>query len=244
MHFLICDLGNTRAKIALYNDDVPIKQAILTEVDPEAFVRLLNSSGFNHADAAIVSSVSQETAPFIDQIDAGRIITLTEHTLLPLINEYKTPATLGNDRIAGAVGGAALYPGKDILVIDLGTAITYDFVEKGKTYRGGSISPGINMRFKALNAFTMRLPLLTASPEMPLTGTTTSEAVGSGVMNGCMAEVSGIIEAYRLLYPEINIILTGGDLIYFEKMLKNNIFANPNLIVWGLKQILTYNLEK
>lgn len=244
MRFLICDLGNTRTKIALYNDDLLIKQAILNENNPDAFARLICSSGFNHTDAAIVSSVSHDTTSFVERITAGRIITLTEHTLLPLINEYKTPSTLGNDRIAGAIGGAALYPGNDILVIDLGTAITYDFVEKGKIYKGGGISPGINMRFKSLNAFTMRLPLLTPSAEAPLIGTTTSGAIGSGVMNGCRAEVSGIIEAYRLLYPKIKIILTGGDLIYFEKMLKNNIFANPNLIIWGLKQILTYNLEK
>ena len=244
MYFLICDLGNTRAKIALYHDDLLIKQATLEQVSPEAFELLINSSGFNQAGAAIISSVSHEITPFVQKINAGHIITLTEHTLLPLINEYKTPATLGNDRIAGAVGGAALYPDKDILIIDLGTAITYDFVEKGRIYKGGSISPGINMRFKALNAFTMRLPLLTASPEISLTGTTTTEAIRSGVMNGCLAEVSGIIEVYRQRYPGVKIILTGGDLIYFEKMLKNNIFANPNLIVWGLKQILIYNLEK
>ncbi|MDD3742995.1 MAG: type III pantothenate kinase [Lentimicrobiaceae bacterium] len=244
MHFLICDLGNTRTKVALYHNDQLTELFILNETSPESFAHLLTNAKFNRIDAAIVSSVSHDTTPYLNLINAPRVVTLTEHTSLPLTNEYSTPATLGNDRIAGAVGAAALYPGKDILVVDLGTAITYDFVEKGKIYKGGSISPGISMRFKALNAFTMRLPLLTPAHDIPLIGTNTAGAISSGVMNGCLTEVYGTIEAYRKLYPKIIIILTGGDLIYFEKMLKNNIFAHPNLIVWGLKQILTYNLEK
>lgn len=244
MHFLICDLGNTLVKIALYEDDLLKKQGTIEEATEFAFGNYIEKNGFNRADAAIVSSVSHQATPYLKLINSGITLTLDEQTRLPLINAYKTPATLGNDRIAGAVGAASLYPGKDLLVIDLGTAITYDFVEKGNKYLGGGIAPGIKMRFKALNAFTRRLPLVETSADVHLIGDTTEESIRSGVMKGSMAEVTGIIAAYQHIYPELITILTGGDLIYFEKILKNNIFANPNLIFWGLKQILTYNLEK
>lgn len=151
---------------------------------------------------------------------------------------------MGNDRIALAVAGSQLYPGRDVLIIGAGTCITYDFVSKNNEYFGGSISPGIHMRFKALNTFTDKLPLVQPENKPELIGNSTVGSITSGVMNGLYSEIDGIIDRYEKNFPEIQTILTGGDIIYFDKMLKNNIFANSNLVLKGLNMILDYNVGK
>src|SRR5690606_6792967 len=151
-----------------------------------------------------------------------------------IINCYDTPDTLGKDRLAGAVAGAHLYPGKNVLIIDAGTAITYDMVHSMNQYVGGSISPGINMRFKALHTFTKRLPLYEPTMYDKLTGTDTYQSIMSGVMVGARAEMDGIINEYEQKYQSLITILTGGDAIYFDKKLKSNIFATSNLVLSGL----------
>lgn len=155
-----------------------------------------------------------------------------------------TPETLGKDRLAAVIAASNIFPGSDLLVIDAGTAITYDFINKDREYHGGSISPGINMRFKALNTFTGRLPLIDPEPFDQLIGLNTHEAILSGVMNGARYEMNGIIEDYQLKFPHLKTILTGGDAIYFDKKLKSNIFVSSNLVILGLKLILKYNFEK
>jgi type III pantothenate kinase len=170
-------------------------------------------------------------------------LILNRDTQIPLKNAYKTPETLGKDRIAAAVAAWHEFPGKDLLVIDAGTAITMDMVTKPGEFLGGAIAPGIDLRFKALHTFTGRLPLIKRKNINYLTGTSTEESINSGVINGIAAEIDGIIDKYKILYPDLITIFGGGDSKFLHKRLKNSIFALPNPVVNGLHTILNYNIE-
>ena len=169
---------------------------------------------------------------------------LTAGSSLPVTLDYDTPETLGADRVAGVVAASHLYPAQNVLLIEAGTCITYDLVDAGRVYRGGSISPGMNMRFRALNTFTGKLPLIEASGEAALTGKTTAASIQSGVINGMIAEMEGIIMRYERIYENLTVVASGGYLDYFDKILKNNIFAVPNIVVKGLNIILEFNEAK
>jgi type III pantothenate kinase len=169
-----------------------------------------------------------------------KLILLDETTRLPIMNLYKSK-TLGKDRLAAAVGGHAKFPGEDVLIVNCGTAITYDVVIKEGEYIGGAISPGMQMRFNALHTFTSQLPLLSYSEINFLTGNNTDDSVLSGVINGMTAEIEGMIAKYKKEYPGIKVILSGGDLNYFDNRLKISIFAVPNIVIYGLHQILVFN---
>ena len=150
---------------------------------------------------------------------------------------------LGKDRLAAAVGANYLQPGKDLLVIDAGTAITYELIDASGSYLGGNISPGMTTRFRALNLFTEKLPLVVEQEYIPLVGTDTETAIQAGVVNGIVCEMDGYIEMLRLKYPNLLVFLTGGHSFYFERRLKNSIFADINLVLTGLNRILEYNVE-
>ena len=145
--------------------------------------------------------------------------------------------------MAAAVGANYLEPGKDLLVIDAGTAITYELIEASGAYLGGNISPGMTTRFKSLNFYTKNLPLVTEQEEVPLLGTNTESAIQAGVVNGIVYEMDGYIEKLRIKYPNLLVFLTGGHSFYFESRLKNSIFADINLVLTGLNRILEYNVE-
>jgi type III pantothenate kinase len=166
------------------------------------------------------------------------------NTTVPIINNYGSPETLGKDRLAGVIGAKHWMPNSNILVIDAGTAITYDLVTANGEFLGGGISPGIAMRYKALHTFTGRLPLLDYYGDAELIGTDTASSIHSGVLNGAVAEMEGIIKGYQPLYPGLKIILTGGDHNYFDKRLKIKTFAALNLVLEGLNLILNFNIEK
>lgn len=238
---LIIDLGNTRAKVALFAGHDLQDVKCFDAPDPGQLLKPYLES--NNLEACIISSVSIKTGPFRELLSKIQVIEFNPSTPLPIINRYMSVSTLGADRLAGAVAAHGLYPGQDVLIIDAGTAITYDFINKDGEYLGGGITAGVHMRFKALNAFTSRLPLV--EPRFPdfLIGHNSEESILTGVMNGIRAEIDGIIEEYKLLYPGIITLFTGGDMFYFEKNLKNDIFAIPNLILTGLNLILEYNLE-
>ena len=238
---LIIDLGNTRAKVALYEGHNLQEVKCFDAPDPGQLLKPYLEP--NNLKACIISSVSMPTAPFRELLSKIQLIEFNASTPLPIINRYASPSTLGADRLAVAVAANGLYPGKDVLIIDAGTAITYDFINKNGEYQGGGITAGVHMRFKALNAFTSRLPLVEARFPDFLIGRNSDESILTGVMNGIRAEMDGIIEEYKLLYPGIITLFTGGDMFYFEKNLKNNIFAIPNLVLTGLNLILEYNLE-
>jgi type III pantothenate kinase len=155
-----------------------------------------------------------------------------------------TSETLGADRLAAAVAAHSLMPSDNVLLINAGTAITYDVVTADGVHLGGAISPGIIIRYKALHTFTGRLPLLDEITDSPLIGQTTVGSILSGVLNGTLSEVDGMIERYGQLYSGMKTILSGGDNNYFDKRLKNKTFAIPNLVLTGLNITLDYNLEK
>ncbi len=196
---------------------------------------------------AIISSVVNYSREIIDYLSNlyGTCIELNHSTPIPLENRYQTPDTLGYDRIAAAVGAYTICPGKNVLVIDAGTAITYDIVTSGGEFLGGNISPGLEIRFKSLNKYTNRLPHLERPEEIPpLVGSSTREAIQSGVVNGLLFEMDGFIGAISQNYPKLQVVLTGGDAKYFVGKLKSSIFVDPNLNLIGLNRILEHNAER
>jgi len=239
---LIIDSGNTLTKLALYQGLEMVAFTSFTESGIGQLENFCSSEG--QIKNAILSSVkesSYETSEFLRR--KYNTIVLDHHTPVPVINKYSTPETLGKDRLAAAVGASQMFPATHLLVIDAGTAITYDLVTADREYLGGGISPGINMRYHALHTFTGRLPLLNLTDDANLIGNDTASSIHSGVLNGTLAELEGIIKRYQDLYPGLKIILTGGDHNYFDKRLKIKPLAAPNLVLKGLNLILRFNLE-
>ncbi len=239
---LIIDTGNTLTKLALFQDREMVAFSSFKGIDSKNIIQFCESNSL--IKNAILSTVKEYPAEIDLYISQHYNTVLFNHTIsVPVINKYSTPETLGKDRLAGVVGAKQLMPASDILVIDAGTAITYDFITASGEYCGGAISPGIAMRYKALHTFTDRLPLLDYYDDAQFIGDDTSTCIHSGVLNGAVAEMEGIIQQYRDLYPGLKIILTGGDHNYFDKRLKIKTFAAPYLVLEGLNLILDFNIE-
>ncbi|HKR04893.1 MAG TPA: type III pantothenate kinase [Bacteroidia bacterium] len=240
---LIIDIGNTLTKLAIFNNDKLIEQ--WTEDNDTGKTSHANP-GKNLDISNVILSTVTENNPLPPQTNKEKSFTiiLDHSTPLPIKNKYKTPQTLGNDRLANAVGATLFFPKKNVLIIDLGTCIKYDFIDKRKNYPGGAISPGFEMRFKALKHYTAKLPLIKPSKKFSLTGNSTEQSILSGVQNGIIFEINGAIEQYKKKYDELKVILTGGDHAFFADHLKSSIFAAPNLTVQGLNEILNYNIRK
>ena len=238
---LIIDFGNTRVKIAVFGHDEMLFQTISENRSLVVLKEILEK--YLGIQNAIISSVSDYPGEIRDYLMniLHTCIELDRNTPLPIENLYLTKESLGYDRIAGVVGAAAKFPGKDILVIDAGTAITYDFVNYKGQFLGGSISPGAYTRAKALNKFTSRLPLVEPKDEWIFPGKTTEEAILSGVMAGLAYEIDGYIDDLKIKYPDLITVLTGGESKYFDKKLKNSIFVDSNLNLYGLNRILKHN---
>ncbi len=240
---LVIDVGNTRTKIALFKDD----SIVVTELVKGNFSSLLSKLVSIHGtpSSCIVSKVSMNDADLMAALEPvinSNLIFFRSGLVLPVRVMYKTPETLGNDRLANACGGWALHPDKNILIIDMGTCIKYDFVSSQGIYQGGSISPGLVMRYKALTRFTSQLPYYKPVEIFPdLIGQSTEGAIRSGVENGMLGELNEIVLRYKELFDQTQIIITGGDHIRFADKLKSPIFVAPNLTLTGLKVILDHN---
>ena len=235
---LIIDIGNTAVKTALFEDKQLLSYAVL---DTCALQNILVFVGSHTISSAIISSVTALNADTEKIIQYFNALFLNGNTPLPITIDYKTPNTLGRDRIAAVVGASVLFPKQDVLVFDAGTCLTIDFINKEKVYKGGRISPGIMMRYKALNQFTNKLPLCEFSESSMLLGDNTNSSIISGVQQGILAEVRDIINVYKKENKKTIIAVTGGDCFFFEKELKSSIFANPFLVMEGLNEILDYN---
>jgi type III pantothenate kinase len=235
---LVLDFGNTNKKLALFRNGKLRKLVAFPGISLAIVKEFLRENP--GIDRAILSSVVEHPSS-IERFLGCRmpLVILDENTPIPVTNRYLSPHTLGKDRLAAAVGGFSLYPGKDVLVINTGTCITYDFVSRDKEYLGGAISPGMEMRFRALHTFTGKLPLISRKKDYALIGKDTPEAILSGVVNGMIGEIEHVAGQYQALYPDLVIILSGGDMKYFEKRLKIGIFAVPNIVIHGLYQILS-----
>lgn len=237
---LVIDIGNTFTKLALFEQDEIIKIYRFKQFGIEELYEI--ESDYSNIKSVIVSQVNKFPKALKNYLYKNyHFIVLSAETPIPIINKYKTPETLGNDRIAAVVAGAKLYPNQNVLIIDAGSCITFDFINYKNEYLGGSISPGIEIRFKAMNSFTQNLPLIENKKIDYLIGSTTEESILSGVLNGILNEIDGIISSYKGNYENLTIILSGGDYIYFDKRLKNNIFALPNIVLLGLNVILDFN---
>jgi type III pantothenate kinase len=240
---LVIDIGNTRAKAALFQGNSILHQGVIELTDPSSVFLFL---GDNQPGRLLISSVLKELPAFLEDLKKEiPSVEFTSSTPVPIGNNYRSAGTLGSDRLAAGVGAWKRYPGEPLLVVDAGTCIKYNYVSAEGVYTGGGISPGIAMRFKAMHAFTGRLP--EAEPDYDfdiLTGTTTRDSLLSGVMNGVVEEVDGMINRYNTQYKGLKTVLTGGNYHFFEKRLKNCIFAHPNIILEGLHEILEYNVRK
>ncbi len=196
-------------------------------------------------DKGVLSSVIGKDKKMIKALKAklSSFLWFDKNTKIPISIEYETISTLGNDRIAAVVGANLLHPAKNLLVIDAGTAITFELLEASGVYKGGNISLGLTTRFRALNFFTDNLPLVKELKVVPLIGTTTESAIQAGVINGMVYEIDGVIDALKAKYDEIYVFLTGGHATYFADRLKNRTFVDRNLVLTGLNRILEYNAK-
>jgi type III pantothenate kinase len=237
---LVIDVGNTLVKMAIFDQDKIIQIRSYASLDTAAINGTLKQ--FPAIKACIIGSVRDLPNNLREEIIKPiRFLVLDSKTKLPIQHRYTTFDTLGADRIAGVVAANHLFPAKNILIIEAGTCITYDFIDAGGIYYGGGISPGIHLRFAALHNFTDKLPLIEPVKDPVLIGNSTETSIQSGVINGVKAEVWGIISSYEDNYENLTIILSGGNLDYFDKTLKNNIFAVPNIVLTGLNIILAFN---
>jgi type III pantothenate kinase len=237
---LVIDVGNTLVKMAVFNRLEIIHHSSHPDLDINTIQKLI--ADFPEIRKCIVGSVRTILPGSAEKIrNIIDTLILEPGTRLPITHKYKTFETLGIDRIAGVVAANNMFPGKNVLLIETGTCITYDFIDDRGVYHGGGISPGIRMRFKALHTFTDKLPFIEPEKDTALIGNTTEKSIRSGVINGIKAEVQGIISSYEDNYENLTIILSGGDIDYFDKNLKNNIFAVPNIVLTGLNIILEFN---
>ena len=239
---LIIDIGNTRIKVAVFQQ-YKLVETESTSND-ELIITLKNIEKKFSLKNAIISSVGKVKSKDIKTLYTLQKVIILDHSIrLPFINKYKTPKTLGVDRIALVSAAVHQFPKKNVLIIDAGSCITYDFVSSKKEYLGGAISPGINMRYRSLNYFTANLPKLEIS-KFSLTGMNTNESIHSGILNGILHEINGVIAEYQGKYPNLTIVLTGGDTNFLAKKLKSSIFANPNFLLEGLNSILIHNIDE
>ncbi len=243
---LVIDIGNTATKIGVFSHHILTKHWTVTEPIEQIVTDLLHQTQF---DYSIVASVRKDNLNELESILKAHTQYISFSTIqsIPINNQYASPATLGADRLAGVIAAQHLFPNTNVLVIDLGTGITYDLLTKQNEYLGGAISPGIAMKFKALHHYTAKLPLIpeTTPIDTNIIGNNTTNAMRAGIIMGTFYEVKGFIEAYQLLYPALKVILSGGDASLLQHHLKKSIFAHqiflePHLVLKGLNTAIQY----
>ena len=240
---LVIDIGNTVAKLAAFEGEELREVVFDSNQTLERLSDFCQKYQFDKAIAVTVIDLEDEVKEQLGKLSFP-LLWLNHHTPLPVTNLYETPQTLGYDRMAAVVAAHDKFPHRDILVIDAGTCITYEFVDAAGCYHGGNISPGMHMRFKALHHLTNRLPLVSAEGRMLPLGKDTETAIRAGVLKGMEYEVEGYIREMKHKYPELLVFLTGGDDFSFDASLKNSIFADRFLVLKGLNRILDYNNDK
>ena len=240
---LCIDQGNSSTKAGVFNQTELVETFIFEKFGKADVLTLANRFTI---DRCIISSVTSGNEEFIGFLKKRFVdfIELSHKTAVPIENRYATPETLGKDRLAAVIGASFLKYNTDILVVDAGTAITYDFIDAQNIYHGGNIAPGLNLRLRALHEFTHKLPLIETKAESPLLGNSTDSAILSGAIYGIVFEIDGYINVLKIKYPQLSAFLTGGSTFYFDTKLKNAIFAERNLVLIGLNRILQYNVQK
>jgi type III pantothenate kinase len=235
MH-LVLDIGNTHAKLAVFDKKKLIYKQRLSDwkqSDIEAILAQYPIKKIAYiasgADNKVVLNWVKSKIP---------VVEINEHTHIPIKNHYKTPHTLGKDRLAGAVAAATIFPNKNVLFIDCGTCTTYNFVTADGAFLGGNITPGIEMRLKAMHTFTAKLPLVEREATHEIIGDDTTSAIRIGAQLGATLEAEGFIQHYKSKFGAIKVILTGGDAVFFQNSMKTNVLLHPDLVLSGLNEIV------
>lgn len=240
---LIIDIGNTVAKLVAFHGEEPIEEVRTSNDTLAGLSAFATKYDFSCGIVGTVRDIMPEAERELSNLHIP-IIRFNATTPIPITNRYRTPETLGADRLAAAIGATTLKPRKDLLIIDAGTCITYEVIDAKGNYWGGNIAPGMMMRIRALHEFTARLPLVSPEGEVPGMGYDTETAIRSGVLRGMKYEIEGYIKSMRTKYPNLLVFLTGGDKINFDTNIKNIIFADKFIVPRGLNKILDYNYGK
>jgi type III pantothenate kinase len=239
--YLIIDIGNTRVKTALYREENLFEIFAFKKVEfHHKIEKIAKKYTIVKTIIASVGKLTEEDRQFLTH--NFDYIELDSSTPVPFINNYDTPDTLGVDRIALVAAAVHLFPKTNLLVIDAGTCITFDFVTANNEYLGGAISPGIQTRYNSLSDYTANLPRLSKEHPSFFIGANTNDSIHSGVVNGVCKEIDGVIEQYRASYKKLTIVLTGGDADFLSSQLKSSIFVRPFFLIEGLYSILKFNL--
>ncbi len=235
---LIVDIGNSFIKLAIFKDDDIVYHQYFERVLVRDIKKIRDKFPFTKV---ISSSVRKTAPPFLKHLSSNyRHLILSHKTKLPIKNKYKTPKTLGLDRLAVAAGAALLHPEKSVLIIDIGTCVTYDYVDKSGNYWGGNIAPGVEMRLKAMHEFTSALPLVKRKKQKDILGKTTVHAMQNGAILGLKLEIDGFIKTLTKERGRMHTILTGGDAPYFGELLDSKIFVDSKFLLKGLNEILKH----
>jgi type III pantothenate kinase len=237
----ICiDIGNTQAKIGIFENSNLLETIVLDVLDVKKVETIISKTNIEYS---IISNVNESEYPLLQMLQTKtKLIPFNHLTKLPFINYYKTTNTLGLDRIALAAAAVDFMNESNVLVISLGTCVTFEFLNRKKEYLGGAISPGLNMRLQAMNYFTAKLPLLSFIEPTNFNGDSTDSCMQSGAFFGLLEEIKGRINLYESQFGKTQIIISGGNCFLFEKHLKKALFAHPYLTLFGLNKILTYNV--
>lgn len=238
---LCIDIGNSFIKLAVVDKHKILHKDVVRKVYVSNIKSLRARFGF---EKVIVGASGRLPKTILHHLSKNyHLLLLTAETKLPIEIGYKTPETLGRDRVAAVVGANALYPEMDNCVIDIGTCITYDVILRSKLYIGGNIAPGVELRLKSMNDYTANLPLVERGSLEGFIGKTTIEALQNGATIGTLLEIKSFIEGIQQKYSGINVILTGGDANFFAKKINSKIFVNPNLVLIGLNEIMNFNAK-
>ena len=238
---LLIDIGNTRTKWAVWQGDSELEQGVVESFSIDWVEELKRRYSLRYGLVCSTRGDAESVCNLL-QKSGLKALVFDADCPVPIKNGYLTPRTLGRDRLAAAVGAATLYPDREVVIIDLGTALTIDHLTADGCFSGGVISPGLEMRFRALHTHTAALPLVEPTDSEGVVGRTTEEAIALGVMNSVAFEIEGYLARFAKKNGDFIPILTGGAAKYFVKRIKNTIFAEPNLVFCGLNRILEYNL--
>ncbi len=237
---LILDIGNTRIKVCIFDKTELVYHSTISDLNQDFFRTLQNEFHFEKIIFSDTRGIDKESVKKYFTAEIA-ILELTHQLAIPIKLKYKTPETLGKDRIAAAVAAADIFRDYPCLIIDIGTALTIDFIDNDGNFEGGIISPGLELRFRALHEFTGKLPKVEPAENTELIGDSTNTAIQFGVQNGLLYEINEYISRFMKHYPLIKIIITGGDAFLFDKKINYPIFADSFLIPKGLNRILIYN---
>lgn len=239
---LIIDIGNTVVKMVAFRGDEPVDEIRAESGELAGLCDFVKKYDFRRGIVGTVRNLLDSEEEALSRLPFP-LLRLSPDTPVPITNRYRTPQTLGSDRLAAVIGASSLKPGHDLLIIDAGTCITYEVIDARGNYWGGNIAPGMQMRLRALHEFTGRLPLVEAEGDVPGMGYSTETAIRSGVLRGMKYEIEGYIKSMRSKFPNLLVFLTGGDRINFDTNIKNIIFTDRYIVPRGLNKILDFNEE-